>query len=280
MGLMGLRGLMNERDILAIGPGHEAEVARMVQMLQDPANSANSANSASSISIGEMKLPFLVQAEGNVGFVEIRGIMSRRVPMWAAGWYHGTEWTIEGLDFLMSRPEIDTVVLGIHSPGGLVTGTAELASKIREVSASGRRVIAWVDWLGASAAYWVAAAADRVWMLPSGRVGSIGAVIALYDYAKAFEKAGVTLEGFTSDADGKLRGALGRAMTEEDRAYFQASVDKAGARFREAVTARRGALPAEAFSGDTWDGEDALRLGLVDGLAMTLGEVLEAEMLG
>lgn len=73
-------------------------------------------------------------------------------------------------------PEVERIVLEIDSPGGQAPGIADLASLIRE---SEKEVVAFVDGLGASAAYWIASAADKIVISRSAEVGSIGAVFAI-----------------------------------------------------------------------------------------------------
>jgi ClpP class serine protease len=76
----------------------------------------------------------------------------------------------------VENPEIKTIVLAIDSPGGQANGIAEMAAMIR---AAGKEVIAYVDGTAASAAYWLASAADRIVLSKTAMVGSIGAVLSL-----------------------------------------------------------------------------------------------------
>lgn len=269
---------MNNRDFLAISAGAEMQLARLADLLckEVPGTSLHKDDVS-----GKKELPYGLEVVGSFALVRIHGPIYRGLPEWMGGYgYQSQEWITEAIDHVLARPEIETVILSIHSPGGLCTGTPETAAKIREASESGRRVIAWGDFLVASAAYWLACAADRIYTIPTARVGSIGAVIAFYDYAAMLEREGIRLEAFTSDADGKLRGAMGRATTEEDRAYFKKGVDMWGGRFRGFVEQRRGdrglAVP-EIYSGDTWDAQEALGMGLIDGVAPTLADAIQMD---
>lgn len=76
----------------------------------------------------------------------------------------------------VDNPEVKTIVLSIDSPGGQATGIAEMAAMIR---AADKEVIAYVDGTAASAAYWLASAADRIVLSKTAMVGSIGAVLSL-----------------------------------------------------------------------------------------------------
>jgi len=77
-------------------------------------------------------------------------------------------------------PSIERIVLDIDSPGGQASGIAEMAAQIR---ASTKPVTAYVDGAAASAAYWLAAAADQVVASPTALLGSIG-VVASYQPEK------------------------------------------------------------------------------------------------
>ncbi len=85
---------------------------------------------------------------------------------------------------------IDTIVLDVDSPGGNYYGTPETSSKIRAARDS-KPIIAVANSLAASAAYWIASAADEIVVTPSGDVGSIGVLAVHTDFSAANEKIGV-----------------------------------------------------------------------------------------
>jgi ClpP class serine protease len=75
-----------------------------------------------------------------------------------------------------SDPSVNKIVLNVDSPGGVVTGIAEMASLIRS---SEKSTVAYVSGTGASAAYWLSAATDEIVISPTAAVGSIGVVKAI-----------------------------------------------------------------------------------------------------
>jgi len=79
------------------------------------------------------------------------------------------------LDAALQDPAISRIVLEIDSPGGQATGIADLAAMIRAATAS-KPILAYVDGMAASAAYWLAAAASQIVTSPTGLLGSIGVV--------------------------------------------------------------------------------------------------------
>ena len=74
---------------------------------------------------------------------------------------------------------IGAIVLNIDSPGGSVYGVEELADKIYKARGT-KPVYAVANSLAASAAYWIGSAASQLYVTPSGEVGSIGVLAALY----------------------------------------------------------------------------------------------------
>jgi ClpP class serine protease len=76
-----------------------------------------------------------------------------------------------------ANPDVAAIVLDVNSPGGTYAGTPETANAVR--AAAAKPVIAVVDTLCASAAYFIASQAGEVVVTPSGEVGSIG-VLAVH----------------------------------------------------------------------------------------------------
>src|SRR5207302_11309430 len=93
-------------------------------------------------------------------------------------------------DAAIADPNVSAVVLDTDCPGGSAAGTPELASKIR--AARGKKpIIAVANALMASAAYWIASAADEIVATPSADVGSVGGYQAHLDQSQALEKEGL-----------------------------------------------------------------------------------------
>jgi ClpP class serine protease len=138
----------------------------------------------------------------------------------------------------VESPEVKTIILAIDSPGGQANGIAEMAAMIR---AAEKDVIAYVDGTAASAAYWLASAADRVVLSKTAMVGSIGAVLSL---STAKDKN--TVEIVSSQSPNKrpdvttdqgrgqiqqLIDALAQVFVDDVAAYRKTSVDTVLARF-------------------------------------------------
>lgn len=138
------------------------------------------------------------------------------------------------------------IVLDVDSPGGGVYGLDELAGEIRAAKGV-KPVLANINSLGASAAYWIASAAEEVSITPSGEAGSIGVFAAHQDLSEALTKAGVKTT-LVSAGKFKTEGNPFEPLSEEARAAMQARVDDYYQAFVRSVAKGRGVTP-EAVRG-------------------------------
>lgn len=122
----------------------------------------------------------------------------------------------------MDDPQVKSIVFDVDSPGGAVTGIAELSQMIFE--ARGKKPItSYVRGLGASAAYWVLSAADKVVLSETAEVGSIGIVMGYTDRSKRDKEEGVQRIEIVSSLSPKKRLD---PMTPEGRMAYQEVVDE------------------------------------------------------
>jgi signal peptide peptidase SppA len=161
---------------------------------------------------------------------------------------------------------VKAIVLDVDSPGGGVYGVQELASEILD-SRGVKPVVAVANSLAASAAYWLASAADQVSVTPSGVVGSIGVYAAHEDLSGALEKEGVKVT-LVSSGKYKTEGSPFAPLTEEAMAYMQSEVDRYKDAFVGAVAKGRGVSRAKVEKdfgqGRTLGAQAALDAGMVD----------------
>lgn len=213
---------------------------------------------------------------GFVAVLPVLGVVSQRASMISdvsSGAGTSTENLRRDLKAAANNPAIKAIVLDIDSPGGSVYGVPEAAADIR---AAGKPVTAVVDSLAASAAYWLASAADEIVITPSGGAGSIGVYAAHVDMSAELEKIGekVTL---ISAGRYKTEGNPYEPLSEEARAAMQADVDGYYQQFVGAVANYRGTTPAAVQSGygegRVLRADDAVRAGLADRIG-TLDQVL------
>lgn len=221
----------------------------------------------------EDPLPFQLLG-GGIARVPITGYMSKRSKFGAS--------TIDaryGLRAAVEHKDVKAILLDIDSPGGTTAGTQELADEVR--AANDRKpVVAHIEDLGASAAYWVASQARRITANRTAEIGSIGTFATVYDYSGALKKEGIKAHVIST---GPLKGAFtpGSKITPEQLAALQTEVDDLNAEFLKAVTAGRGGRDgfkdaASVATGGVWIADKAKALGLIDAVQsadMTLEEL-------
>jgi signal peptide peptidase SppA len=164
-------------------------------------------------------------------------------------------------------PSIRSILLNIESPGGTVAGTAELAADVAQADTI-KPVYAQIDDMGASAAYWVASQARKVYANATAMVGSLGTVLYVEDSSKAAEAAGVKVIPVTTGAY-KATGADGTEVTDDQLEYLQGLVDDLNSYFKAGVRSGRDLTVAATdslFDGRVHVAAKAQELGLIDGV--------------
>lgn len=209
---------------------------------------------------------------GDVAVIPVRGVIARYADQ-VNGVCQETGRSAESIQAdiraALSDLMVRSIVLRIDSPGGTVAGTAETAAAIRDAAAAGKPVHAFVDGLAASAAYWIASAADTITVsAPTAQVGSIGVITAHYDETAAEERRGYRLQVFRSAAL-KAPGAWGEKLTPEQAESIQRNISQLHAVFSSAVKSNRQLSDqqvAQATTGEVWAADQAKSMGLIDGV--------------
>ena len=159
------------------------------------------------------------------------------------------------------------IVLRINSPGGSPVQAGIINDEIKRLKAKHKKpVYAVVEEICASGAYYIAVAADEIYVDKASLVGSIGVLIDSFGFAGTMEKLGVERRLLTA---GENKGMLDpfSPQNEQHKAYAQAMIDQIHQQFIKVVKDGRGKRLKEApdtFSGLFWNGEDAIRQGLAD----------------
>jgi len=173
------------------------------------------------------------------------------------------------LERAFRRGKPAAVALAINSPGGSPVQTALIAARVRRLAAErGVPVHAFVEDVAASGGYWLAVAADQVWLDHSSVVGSIGVISAGFGFHELLARQGIERRVHTAGGSKSLLDPF-KPEKPEDVARLMALQEPIHQRFIAEVKARRGARLANAdlFTGDVWVGEQAVALGLADGVA-------------
>jgi protease-4 len=177
------------------------------------------------------------------------------------------------------NPDVAALVLRLNSPGGSVVGSDEIYHALRETQ---KPVVAFLQEVAASGAYYISMAAGHVVANPNSLTGSIG-VIGQFPNAEALmEKIGVQVTTIKSGASKDLGNPF-RAMNDAEQAIFQDIVDETYGRFVD-IVARGRNLPEEQVrqlaDGRIYTGQKALKLGLVDALGYQPDAIAAAVRLG
>jgi len=201
-----------------------------------------------------------------VAVIPIHGVIAKRMNLMQE-FSGGTSSEIVGRDIraALADSEVRAIVLDMDSPGGTVDGTealAEIVYEAREV----KPIVVFANGLMASAGYWIGSGAQRIITNQTGEIGSIGVVMAHYDYSEANEKAGVK-RTYIYAGKYKTIGNDSEPLSKEGEAYLQAGVDYVYSLFIETVSRNRGCTIADTLAmaeGKIFIGQQALDIGLVD----------------
>src|SRR3989475_5913273 len=162
---------------------------------------------------------------------------------------------------------VKAILLNIDSPGGGVAVSQELYAEIRRLRAKkDKTVVAYLSSTGASGAYYVACAADKIVANPGTIVGSIGVIAEWVNYTDLLPWAKLKDVVFKT-GEFKDTGSPSRALTENERKYFQGLIDDMYVQFLEAVASGRKLDLQEVRSladGRVFTGRDAKERTLID----------------
>lgn len=212
----------------------------------------------------------------HTALVELRGEI-------AADSEASAEQMLSGLRSAFEDAGARAVVLRINSPGGSPVQAGIINDEIRRLKAlHKKKVYAVVEEVCASGAYYIAVAADEIYVDKASIVGSIGVLMDGFGFTGLMDKLGVERRLLTA---GDNKGMLDpfTAQNPKQQAYAQAMINQVHQQFIRVVREGRGTRLKEGpdtFSGLFWNGEEAVRLGLADkfgNLDYVAREVVKAE---
>lgn len=124
----------------------------------------------------------IVQDDQNIGVVPISGPLFSKPNFLTEYFGIGTTYPAiqRSIQVLIDDDTVDSILMDVDSPGGVVTGVNALASFIKEVGAQ-KNINSYVSGLGASAAYWLMSPSKNITIDATARVGSIGVVASVYN---------------------------------------------------------------------------------------------------
>jgi protease IV len=162
---------------------------------------------------------------------------------------------------------VKAIILHIDSPGGGAAASQEIYHEVLRIrEEKHKKVIASVESVGASGAYYIASACDKIYANQASVVGSIGVIMEWTNYGDLYKwarlKSVVIHAGELKDA-----GDPTHDVTPEEQAYFQSLVDNMYGQFIHDVAAGRHTTDAKIkplATGQVWTGQQSLPLGLID----------------
>jgi len=193
------------------------------------------------------------------------------------------ETLIAGLKSAFEDTGAQAIVLRINSPGGSPVQAGIVYDEIVRLKAKHRKkVYAVVEEMCASGAYYIAVAADDIYVDKASLVGSIGVLMEGFGFVGLMDKLGIERRLLTA---GENKGMLDpfSPQNEKHRAFAQALINQVHQQFIDVVKQGRGNRLKEndeTFSGLFWNGEQAVKLGLADDfgtLDFVAREVIKAE---
>jgi protease IV len=212
----------------------------------------------------------------HTALIEVRGEI-------AADGEASAEGLVAALKSAFEDKGAQAVVLRINSPGGSPVQAGIVNDEIRRLKLlHKKKVYAVVEEMCASGAYYIAVATDEIYVDKASLVGSIGVLMDGFGFVGAMEKLGVERRLLTAGAN---KGMLDPFSPQDAKqtAFAKAMIDQIHQQFIKVVKDGRGARlkeTPETFSGLFWNGEEAMRQGLVDkssSLDYVAREVIKAE---
>jgi len=175
------------------------------------------------------------------------------------------------IDQAMADSSVRKILFNVDSPGGMVSGTPELADKIAAIT---KPKFAFTNGLMASAAYWAMSGVDAIMATKTANIGSIGVYMPVFDESRAYEQAGIKVELIKA---GTLKGIgfPGTSLSESGRIHLQERVDEIYQMFKQHVTTARKRPIAQAdMQGQSFMGESARAKGLIDGIVRDKAQMM------
>lgn len=193
--------------------------------------------------------------------VRLEGVIAEGTPASA-------ELIVKGLQAAFEAPEVAGVILQVNSPGGSPVQSGIINDEMRRLRALHPDIPLYVAVgdVAASGAYYVAVAADKIFVDKASMVGSIGVLIDSFGFTGAMDKLGVERRLYTA---GESKGFLDPFSPEQPReiAHVRQLLNEVHGQFIQVVKEGRGERLADdptLFTGLVWSGERSIELGLAD----------------
>lgn len=193
-----------------------------------------------------------------IGVVDLEGVILSPNPV------------VQQLKKFGDDDSIKAIILHVNSPGGGVAASEEIYREVKRIrDDKKKRIVAAIETVGASGAYYVSSATNKIYADNGSIVGSIGVIAQWVNYGQLLQWA--KLKDMTLKAgEFKDTGSPTRDMTPAEREYLQGMIDNMHGQFIKAVADGRNMKFEDVKSianGKVWTGQQALPMKLVDQVA-------------
>jgi protease IV len=165
---------------------------------------------------------------------------------------------------------IKAIILHVNSPGGGVAASEEIYREVKRIrDDKKKRIVASIETVGASGAYYVSSATNKIYADNGSIVGSIGVIAQWVNYGDLMRWVKLKPETLKV-GEFKDTGDPTREMTPAERAYMQSLIDNMYGQFVQAVADGRHAKKEDIKAiadGRVWTGQEALGMKLIDQVA-------------
>jgi len=164
---------------------------------------------------------------------------------------------------------IKAIIIHVNSPGGGVAASEEIYREVKRIRAEKKKkIVVSIETVGASGAYYVASASDKIYADNGSIVGSIGVIAQWVNYGDLLKWAKLK-DVVLKTGEFKDTGNPSRDLTPNEQAYMQSLIDNMFGQFVQAVADGRGMKFEDVKSianGKVWTGEQAASMKLIDGV--------------
>lgn len=198
----------------------------------------------------------------HTAFIDISGEIAK-------GALNDADHIIPALQSAFDSENVKGVVLRINSPGGSPVQASQIYQEIKRQKKlhASIPIIAVIDDLGASGGYYIASAADKIYADQSSIVGSIGVISSGFGFTGLMDKLGIERRTITAGKNKALLDPF-QPLSPEMKTYWEAMLAQTHQQFIDRVKEGRGArlhIDDTTFTGLVWNGEQAAKIGLIDG---------------
>lgn len=230
---------------------------------------------------------FTVDSSNKIALISIKGAISSTgdgLPLQSSG--ASSVSILQELKDAEDDNSIKAVILEIDSPGGTVLASKEVADKVKSFN---KPVVAWIRGAGASGAYWIASASDKIVADELSIVGSIGVTSSYLEFSGLLKQYDVTYERLVT-GEFKDLGTPYKELTDKERELYMGKLRQIHNFFVEEVAENRNlsvSSVGKLATGEVFLGQEAIKLGLIDKLggqeeavnvSKELADISEAEV--